>query len=138
MSILANITVETAATVTANVLGNATGRPAISYTRKPTVTKCYGKARTATGADSIDVTALTDLFGNSISFATVTALEIQNTDATHSIVVSGNLLGTDTVTVGPGRVLFVDTDRTVDGTHKTLTVTPAAGTVIYNVIMLGS
>jgi len=141
LTLSAVATVTTTATIKSSGLGTITGRQQIDYQRKlqsTDVTKIYAAQRTASGADSLDVTSLTDPLGNPVVFSSVLAIHVLNTDATHAVTVSGNLIGTDTVTVGPGKTLYIDTTRTVDGSHHVLTVTPASGTVAYDIIILGS
>ncbi len=139
MTVSATITVQTAATVTQNKLGNFTGRPQVYHYRQLTsvdVTKCYPAS--VSPNLTLDVTALTDPYGNALVFSTVLAIQVLNNDGTNSVTVSGNLIGTDKVTVGPGKCLFIDTTRTVDGTHKQLTLTKSGGSPTCDVILLGT
>jgi hypothetical protein len=89
---------------------------------------------------TIDLTSLVDAYGNSISFTTVLHLMIVNNDATHNITVGGGTNGLFAAlpVLYAGGCYNLTTTFTVDGTHKLLLITPAAGTPSVDVVFLGS
>lgn len=103
------------------------------------VSKVYTASVTSGSATVIDLTSLTDGFGAALSFSTLKACVVENTGA-GSLVVGGGtnpVFGTDQYTVKSGAVLPVLSSFTVDGTHKTLTLTPSASTT-FNLVLVGS
>lgn len=101
-----------------------------------------------TSPTTIDLTALTDSFGNAFSFATVKALLIVNNDATNNLTVGGGtdplfatlpfpLSGQTPTTGANGSCLALVTPLTVSGTTKNLQLEASAGTISVDVYIVG-
>jgi hypothetical protein len=95
---------------------------------------------------SIDLTSVTDPVGASLNFGFVSRILISNASTTagqNATVLGGTngLVAASPFTLGPGGHLKVDLgdqEITVDGTHKIITVTLAAGTnVPIDVTVMG-
>jgi hypothetical protein len=104
------------------------------------VSKVYFNRYVSGSPTTIDLTSLVDAYGNSISFTTVLHLMIVNNDATHNITVGGGTNGLFAAlpVLYAGGCYNLTTTFTVDGTHKLLLITPAAGTPSVDVVFLGS
>lgn len=112
-------------------------------------TKLYFATYTVgTSPTSIDLTSLTDAFGNALSFATIRHLAIINNDVTNNLTVGGGsnglfaalpftLTGSTASSGNKGSCLQLTANITVDGTHKILTLTSSASTISVNVFILG-
>jgi hypothetical protein len=105
------------------------------------ITKVWTNSYTAqSGAVTLDLAALTDTYGQSITFTSLKGLHVYNNHASATLVVGGGAnpaLGTDQYTVTAGKILPVSSVFTIDGTHKNLVLTPSAS-MSFQVILLGS
>lgn len=94
---------------------------------------------------------LTDAFGDTITFTGIKMLMVKNlsTTAGQDLTLSGNFLdddmlggGSSTVILGPGGIFFisspVDGFDVTAGTGDILTVDPAANTISYDIVLLGT
>ncbi|WP_020469317.1 hypothetical protein [Zavarzinella formosa] len=103
------------------------------------VTKLFFNTYASGSPTSIDLTSLTDAYGNPISFATIRHIMLVNNDATNSVTVGGGTNGLVAALppiIGGGAVNLTTT-LAVDGTHKILLITPAAGTPSVDVVVMG-
>jgi hypothetical protein len=93
---------------------------------------------------TIDLTSLTDPFGNAVNFATVKNLLIINNDATNSLTIGGGTNGLFAALPfnlsgdSKGTCLNLTTSITVDSTHKILKLLATAGTISVDVFVIGS
>ena len=122
---------------------------AVTYTSSD-VTKLYFNNYSVTsGGTTIDLTNLTDAFGNALSFTTVVDLIIVNNDATNNLTAGGGtnpvipalptLAGQAAPTGGgsTGSCAHITTPLSVTGTTKNLQLTASAGTISVDVIIIG-
>lgn len=107
---------------------------------------------TASSTETLDLTALTDSLGNTITFATIKAILIDAADANTNDVVVGAAAATQfvgplggtatTITNKPGAGFIIGslTGWTVDSTHKSLKIAnSSSGTsVTYDIIIVGN
>lgn len=138
------IEISIAATTGNTLAGNPfTGTGRLSQTQTLTtadISKVYIGTGTISGVSTINVTSLTDAYGNSISFATVKGCVIQNSGAGNLVVGGGThpLFSTDQYTIASGATLPITSAFTVSsGTHDTITLTPSAS-LTYSIIIVGS
>ena len=105
------------------------------------ISKMYQNSYSAQSSPvTLDLTSLTDDYGQSISFGSLKGAWIYNTDNTATLVVGGGTnpaLGTDQYTITPGKLLPITSVFTVDGTHKNLVLTPSAS-MSFQLILVGS
>lgn len=89
---------------------------------------------------TIDLTNITDPFGNAISFATVKHLQIVNNDLTNSLTVGGgsNPVFAALPSIIAGGCVNLTTNLTVGGSTKNLLLTAGAGTISVDVYIIGS
>lgn len=132
-----------------------TGNPSKSFTRTYNaadlgVTPFFNTYTITTGGTTLDLTALTDVWGNALSFTTVKHLEIVNNDPTNSLTVGGGTnplfaalppLAGQAASGGGGSVgscLQFTTPLTVSGSTKNLKLIAGAGSITVDVFILGS
>lgn len=112
----------------------------------------YAFSRTESSAAAIEYdlnnSSLTDQAGRALALTKLNSLLIRNTHATASLTVGDGAanglapfsVAGDVVVVGPGGCLLLTwptTAKTVDGTHKTVKVTPSASAT-WQVQFVGS
>lgn len=103
------------------------------------ITKLYFQNYASGSPTSIDLTSLTDAYGVAISFTTVKHLLICNNDGTNAVTVGGGTNGLFSAlpSLIGGGAYNLTTNFTVDGTHKIILITPAAGTPSVDVVVMG-
>lgn len=115
-----------------------------SYTNSLTssdVSKVFHDERDVTGSETLDLTTgLTDAFGTALVFTNLKHLFIYNKSATASLSVGGgaNPVLANAVTISAGGCLNLTSTFAVSGTTKNLLVTPSAGTVTYQIVLVGN
>lgn len=127
-----------------------TGSPRISYSKtfsNVNVTKFYqATLSVGTSPTTIDVTSLTDPFGDAVNFATIKHIEIVNNSTTADLTAGGGsnpifnemVLKGQAVTAGSaGSCLNLTSPITVDGTHKNLALTSSSGTISVDLLISG-
>jgi hypothetical protein len=130
------------------------GVPKVEWVRQFTttdITKCYfASLSVSTTPTSVDLTSLTDAYGTSIAFSSVKHLRVVNTSAVGNLTVGGGTNGlfttlpftlngsTGSNNSDNGSDLSLTTPITVDGTHKILTLTASAGTIVVSLFVLGT
>ncbi len=153
LTAIVNSQVQAKFTSTGGLSATFTGNPAVNYQKafnSTEITKIYiATATVTTTPTSIDLTAVTDAFGNSISFSSVKQLIIHNKDTAIALTVGGGtnglfstlpftLVGYDASQGSDGTCLNLTTTISIDGTHKILTLTAASGSISVDIIVLGS
>lgn len=108
----------------------------------PSVNYCWFKSYTSGSAQNINVQSLTDAFGNSLSFATVSTIVIQITSTSGNLVVTGDLLpSSEQWTIksnSSGECCFASQwNYTVGSGANTITLTPSTS-MTFNVAIAGS
>lgn len=120
-----------------------TGNPTLNYAKSfstTDITKLFFATYTVgTSATSIDVTALTDAFGQALNFATVKHLQIVNLSGVQTLTVGGGTNGLFTAlpTLAVNGCYQLTTNFTVDGTHKIIALTANASTASVEVLIVG-
>jgi hypothetical protein len=119
-----------------------------SFTSSDVTLIFFGNYTVTTTPTDIDLTSLTDAYGNAVNFATVKHLQIVNNDTSHDLTVGGGtnalfaalpvLVGQTSTTSSDGSCLNLTTNITVDGTHKILELTASAGSISVDVFVVGS
>lgn len=149
MSVAARFNFTTAVTThtpaVANPLGGYNGAPQISTSGTLSATDISNVYDTAStvgggGTTTIDVTALTNTYGESFAFTNVKSFHISNTDTTNSIVIGGGsnpLFISDQYTVAPGKDLVFNTVWPVSSGKKNIRLTATAGTK-FSILLLGN
>jgi hypothetical protein len=129
-----------------------TGQPTRDYERSfssTDVTKCYFANYTVTTTPTtVDVTSLTDAYGNAISFVTVKHLQIVNNDTTNNLTAGGGtnalfsalpvLVGQAPSTGSNGSCVNLTTNLTVTGTTKVIQLVASAGSISVDLYLVGS
>lgn len=143
MAATATIEINCSSTYTKpTALGTGTISPRINYLTSLSssdVTKVYFTSATISGVTTLDVTALTDIYGTALSYGTVKGVYIENSGAGNLVLGGGTnpLFGTDQYTVKTGAVLPIVSPFTVGGSNKVITLTPSAS-LTYSIIIVGS
>ncbi len=130
------------------------GNPLRDYERyfaTSEVTKLFFASFTVTTTPTtIDLTSLTDEYGDSFSFATIKHLEIVNNDTAINLTVGGGTNGVfaalpplsgqspANATGSNGSCLNLTTNITVDSTHKILQLVAGSGSISVDVFIVGS
>lgn len=104
------------------------------------ITKLYQNSYSTSGTTTLDVTSLTDDYGQSISIGTLKGLFIKNTHATATLTVGGGTnpaLGTDQYTISPDTLLPILSSWTISGSAKNIRIL-TSGTVTFQLILFGT
>ncbi len=124
-----------------------TGNPSRSYTRafaSTEVSNVYFDTYTVgTGGVTVDVTSLTDAYGQAISFGTVKNVLIVNNDGTNNLTAGGGsnaLFAALPVLVGQtaGSCVNLTTNLTVSGSTKIISLVASAGSILVDLFIVGS
>ena len=125
------------------------------------ITKVYWNTYSVTSTPTtIDLTSLTDIVGNALSFSTLVYLKVINQDTTNHLTIGGveaNDLfgvalpftlagqnrssgngGSSGSAGSTGSEVSLVTNITVDATHKLLSLTASAGTISVQVLVAGN
>jgi hypothetical protein len=128
------------------------GNPTRDYERSfssTDITKLYFATFTVTTTPTtIDVTALTDVFGNALNFATVKHIQVVNNDTTNNLTVGGGtnalfsalpaLVGQSAAANSNGSCVNLTTNLTVTGTTKIIQLVAGAGSISVDVLIAGN
>lgn len=152
-TVTASITSTAAATIQSSqpLSTTFTGTPRVNFTRvfsTSEVDKAFFQTYTVTTTPtSIDLTALTDAYGDSIAFTIVRQLIIRNKDTTNTLTAGGgtnglvsvlpDLVGYTASSGSDGACINLTTTVTVDATHKLLRLVASAATISVDVMILG-
>jgi hypothetical protein len=113
------------------------------------ITKLYFATYTVTTTPTtIDVTNLTDVFGNALNFATVKHIQVVNNDTTNNLTVGGGtnalfpalppLIGQAAAANSNRSCVNLTTNLTVTGTTKIVQLVASAGSISVDVLIAGS
>lgn len=128
------------------------GNPLNDYERQfssSDVTKVFfNQYSIGTGGTTIDVTNLTDSFGNALSFGTVKHLSIINLDQSNNLTINASgsnlLVGALPALVGQsgtsqnGSCIQLTTNITTSGSVKNLVLASSAGTITVTLLIAGT
>jgi hypothetical protein len=126
------------------------GNPSRDFERVFTstdVTKCYFNSyNVTTTPTAVDVTGLTDAYGQAISFGTVKHVQLVNNDAAANLTAGGGtnaLFAALPALVGQagnpnGSCVNLTTNLTADGTHKNIQLVASAGTISVDLFLVGT
>lgn len=129
-----------------------TGSPTRDFERafaSTDVTKCYFNNYTVTTTPTtVDLTSLTDAFGQAVSFSTVKHVQIINNDTTRNLTAGGGtnalfaalpvLVGQAASTNSNGSCVNLTTNLTVDATHKIIQLVASAGSISVDLFLVGT
>lgn len=125
-------------------LASFVGNPVLDYQRSFTasdITKAYCAQLTYAAPTTIDLNALTNEFGDAISFATVVLIHVKVVSTNQDLVIGGGThpaFGTDQYTVKRGRSFASDTSWTITGgSSNNLLITPT-GSCVFQLIIAGT